>query len=59
MERNLSPINDIDIKVPSEDEEGGGGDDDDRNDAAMQARYVDRRRNTPLHLACCHQPPPA
>ena len=24
MERNLSPINDIDIKVPSEDEEGWG-----------------------------------
>ena len=37
---------------------GGVGNDDDRNDAAMQGRHVDRRRNTPLHLACCHQPPP-
>ena len=49
-------------------------DDDDREDttatttmesdrrntnAALQTQYTDRRRNTPLHLACRRQPPPS
>eukprot|EP00573_Skeletonema_grethae_P011505 CAMPEP_0201711444 /NCGR_PEP_ID=MMETSP0578-20130828/59143_1 /ASSEMBLY_ACC=CAM_ASM_000663 /TAXON_ID=267565 /ORGANISM="Skeletonema grethea, Strain CCMP 1804" /LENGTH=1162 /DNA_ID=CAMNT_0048200495 /DNA_START=58 /DNA_END=3546 /DNA_ORIENTATION=- len=29
------------------------------NHPCLQTRYTDRRRNTPLHLACRRQPPPA
>ncbi|KAL7464865.1 hypothetical protein ACHAXS_005188, partial [Conticribra weissflogii] len=29
------------------------------NHPCIQTRYVDRRRNTPLHLACRRQPPPS
>jgi len=29
------------------------------NHPCLQTRYADRRRNTPLHLACRRQPPPA
>ena len=32
---------------------------DRNNNAALQTRYTDRRRNTPLHLACRRQPPPS
>ncbi|KAL7554783.1 hypothetical protein ACHAWF_018322 [Thalassiosira exigua] len=31
----------------------------DRSSPRSQTRYADRRRNTPLHLACRRQPPPA
>jgi len=29
------------------------------NHPCLQTRYIDRRRNTPLHLACRRQPPPS
>ncbi|KAL3784496.1 hypothetical protein HJC23_013639 [Cyclotella cryptica] len=46
--------------IPSEDDENE--DEPDRNgnhSAALQICYTDRRRNTPLHLACRRQPPPS
>jgi hypothetical protein len=41
----------------AEDEEKEEEEDPRNNNAALQTRYTDRRRNTPLHLACRRQPP--